>query len=52
MAAVARKLGIDPGILATEPDPHVNAARYAAAIIYQQADDEAEAEQKAKSKTK
>lgn len=47
---MARKLGIDPALVATEPDPWVNAARYAAAIIYQQADEKADQEAKAKSK--
>lgn len=51
MASVARKLGIDPGVLATEPDPWVNAARYAAAIIYNNADEKAEQEQKAQART-
>ena len=41
---------MDPGILATEPDPWVNAARLAAAIIYDQADEKAEQNAKAKSK--
>ena len=49
---MARKLGIDPGTIITETDPNVNAARYAAAIIYQKADDKADAEAQAKSKRK
>ena len=50
IAAVARKLGIDPAVIATEPDPYRHSVRLAAAILYQQADEKAEAEQKIKNK--
>lgn len=49
---MARKLGIDPATVATEQDPWINAARYAAAIIYDQADAKADQEAKAKAQRK
>jgi hypothetical protein len=50
IAGVARQLGMDPAVIAEEPDPRRNSARYAAAIIYQQADKKQEQEQEARSK--
>lgn len=41
---------MNPVDLATEPDPWKKAAALAAAIIYDQADQKAEQDQKAKSK--
>lgn len=44
---MARKLGIDPGLILGEQDPKMNAARLAAAHIYQNADEEQAREQRA-----
>lgn len=45
---MARKLGIDPATIITETNPWVNAARYAAAHIYDNADEKQAREAEAK----